>query len=91
MEKQRLSDEIRSLVRSNGIDAVGFAKASEFSDYLLNRHQRRDPNLSLPDAKSIIVAGIYIGGVTLPEWEDPWYGRTSRLYLSGFFHDVGKC
>ena len=90
MEKHLLSENIRSLADSLGIDAVGFAKASEFTSYALNQHQRRDPKLTLPNAKSIIIAGIYIGGVTMPEWKNAWYGRTSRLYLSGFFLDVVK-
>ena len=90
MEKHLLSEQIKSVADSLGIDAIGFAGASEFSDYLLNQHQRRDPKLTLPNAKSIIIAGIYIGGVTMPEWENPWYGRTSRLYLSEFFLDVVK-
>ena len=90
MEKHLLSENIRSLADSVGIDAVGFAKASEFTSYALNQHQRRDPKLTLPNAKSIIIAGIYIGGVTMPEWKNAWYGRTSRLYLSGFFLDVVK-
>jgi epoxyqueuosine reductase len=90
LEKQLLSKKIRHLAESAGIDVVGFAEAAEFSGYALTRHQRRDPKLILPDAKSIIVAGIYIGGVTMPEWKNAWYGRTSRLYLSGFFLDVVK-
>ena len=90
MEKHLLSENIRNLADSVGIDAVGFAEASEFTSYLLNYHQRRDPKLTLPNAKSIIIAGIYIGGVTLPAWENAWYGRTSSLYLSGFFLDVVK-
>ncbi len=90
MEKHLLSENIRSLSDSVGIDAVGFTEASEFTSYALNYHQRRDPKLTLPNAKSIIIAGIYIGGVTLPAWENAWYGRTSRLYLSGFFLDVVK-
>jgi len=90
MEKDLLSKNIRSLAESVGIDAVGFAEASEFTNYALNYHQRRDPKLTLPDAKSIIIAGIYIGGATLPAWQNAWYGRTSRLYLSGFFNDVLK-
>ncbi len=81
MEKHLLSENIRSLADSVGIDAVGFTEASEFTSYALNYHQRRDPKLTLPNAKSIIIAGIYIGGVTLPAWENAWYGRTSRLYL----------
>jgi epoxyqueuosine reductase QueG len=59
MEKHLLSENIRSLADSIGIDAVGFAEAFEFTNYALNHHQRRDPKLTLPNAKSIIVAGIY--------------------------------
>jgi len=90
MNKQSLSENIRTLADSKGIDAIGFAKASEFVNYSLNRHQRRDPKLTMPKAKSIIVAGIYIGSVTMPEWRNVRYGRTSRLYLSEFFLDVVK-
>ena len=90
MEKQLLSENIKNLANSIGIDAVGFAEATEFTNYALIHSQRRSPKLNLPNAKSIIMAGIYIGGITLPEWKNPWYGRTSRLYLSGFFLDVVK-
>ncbi len=82
--------KIKNLADSIGIDALGFADASEFSGYAWTDSLRRDPKLSLPDAKTIIVAGIYIGGVTLSGWTNPLYGRTSRLYLSDFFLDVVK-
>jgi epoxyqueuosine reductase QueG len=36
------------------------------------------------------VAGIYIGGLVLPSWDKSYMGRTSRLFLSGFFNDVVK-
>ena len=85
-----LSKKIRHIADATGIDALGFAEASEFTDYALNHAQRKNPRRSLPGAKTIIVAGIYIGGLTLPAWSDPWYGRTSRLYLSEFFLDVVK-
>ena len=85
-----LSKEIQCLGEASGIDVIGFANASGFLKYLLKEHQRRSPKLTLPSAKSIIVAGIYIGGVTMPEWDNPWYGRTGRLYLSEFFLDVVK-
>ena len=84
------SEKIKSLAESLGIDAIGFTEASEFTGYVLSQHKRRDPKVTLENARSIIVAGIYIGGVTMPEWENPWYGRTSRLYLSEFFLDVVK-
>ncbi len=90
MKNHLLTEEIKSLAESLGIDAIGFTMASEFTDYSMGHHRRRDPRLTLPSAKSIISAGIYIGGVIMPEWNNPWYGRTSRLYLSEFFHDVVK-
>jgi len=90
MGKNLLSEKIKSLAESLGIDAIGFTEASEFTGYVLSQHKRRDPKLTLKNARSIIVAGIYIGGVTMPEWKNPWYGRTSRLYFSEFFLDVVK-
>jgi epoxyqueuosine reductase len=90
METTILSDAISRLADSLGIDVLGFAAAAEFEGYLLPRSLRRDPRLSLSDAKTIILAGIYIGGVVLPSWDEPRMGRTSRLFLSGFFNDVVK-
>ena len=90
MVNERLSEKITDLAPTIGIDALGFTDAMEFKDYALSDSRRRDPKLSLPDASTIIVAGIYIGGLTLPAWTNPWYGRTSRLYLSQWFLDVVK-
>lgn len=90
MVDELFTEKIENFADSIGIDALGFAGASEFTDYALSNSRRRDPKLSLPDAKTIIVAGIYIGGLTLPAWTNPWYGRTSRLYLSEWFLDVVK-
>ncbi len=90
MNKESLSKEIRHLAYSAGIDVLGFADTSDFPNYALSHSRRRDPKLSLQDARTIIVTGIYIGGLILKDWTNPWYGRTSRLYLSGFFLDVVK-
>nr|BAM62523.1 iron-sulfur cluster-binding protein [uncultured microorganism] len=90
MKKTVLSENIRRLADSLGIDVLGFAEASEFEGYILNRSKRRDPRLSLSDAKTIIVAGIYIGGLVLPSWHKSYVGKTSRLFLSGFFNDAVK-
>ena len=90
MDGKGLSEEIRNIADGSMIDVVGFADASEFSNYTLKESKRRNPRLTMPNAKSIVVAGIYIGGTTMPEWENAWYGRTSRLYISGFFLDIVK-
>ena len=83
-----MKNKITQLTATGEIDVVGFADASPFQDYAWKKYKRRAPGLSMREAKSIIIAGIYIGGVTLPSWDNPWYGRTSRLYLSGHFLDV---
>ncbi len=85
-----LSERIKALVSSLDIDIVGFADASKFDGYRQRDSIRRDPRISLPGAKSIIVVGVYIGGVALPAWNKPTTGRTSRLFLSGYFNDVVK-
>jgi hypothetical protein len=89
-EKGLFLEKIRNLADTIGIDTLGFAKAGTFTYYTLSHSRGRDPKLSLPDAKKIIVAGIYLGGLTVPAWRNPWYGRTSRSYLSAFFLDVVK-
>jgi len=90
MENELLSKKIRDLAESNGIDILGFTDASEFKGYAVKDSLRQSPELSLPEAEIIIVAGIYIGGVTLPSWTNQMFGRTSRLYLSEFFLDIVK-
>ena len=88
MDHSHLSEKIRETAEASGIDALGFAATDPFDQYAIANSRRRDPKLSMPDAKTIIVAGVYIGGVTLPVWNDANYGRTSRLFLSGFFLDM---
>ena len=88
MNKDILIEKIRYIAKSNGIDTLGFVKAYAFQTYALRDSKRRNPSLSLPNARAIIIAGVYIGGLALLSWEKRLYGRTSRLYLSGFFLDV---
>jgi len=90
MGKNNIQENIRKLAKYQGIDVLGFADASKFKDYLLKNSKRQDPKLSLSDAKTIIVVGVYIGGLVLPSWSKSNFGRTSRLFLSGFFNDVIK-
>lgn len=83
-----LSSRIRELADSIPVDVIGFANADPFADYGLGDSPRRDPRISLADAKTIVVVGVYIGGLVLPSWNNPGVARTSRLFLSGYFNDV---
>ena len=85
-----LAEEIGALAREAGIDVVRTTHAQPFHGYLLADSPRRDPHLSLAEARSILLFGVYIGGFVLPAWDDPTVGRTSRLILSGFDLDLVK-
>ena len=52
--RKMLSKKIRDIADTIGIDALGFAEASEFTDYTLNHAQRKNPKRALPGAKTII-------------------------------------
>ncbi|MEW6226864.1 MAG: 4Fe-4S double cluster binding domain-containing protein [Bacillota bacterium] len=71
-----------------GLDDLGVARADPFDGYAIAGSRRRDPRLTLPEARSLIVVGVYIGAFVLPGWEDRTIGRTSRLFLSGYYADV---
>jgi epoxyqueuosine reductase QueG len=51
-EKTVLSENIRKLADSLGIDVLGFAEASEFEGYLLDRSKRRYTALICDDSKN---------------------------------------
>jgi epoxyqueuosine reductase len=86
----KLKEQITELAKKEGIDIVRISQADPFEGYLLSNSVRRDPHLTLPEAHSLIIFGIYIGGFNLSDWDNPAIGRTSRLFLSGFFCDVLK-
>jgi len=90
MNKEKRTEAIRDLALTSGIDTLGITHAEPFLNYRISDSIRCDPSVTVPHAKSIIVAGIYIGGLTLPVWTDMNYGRTSRLFQSGFFLDIIK-
>ncbi|NIQ37834.1 MAG: hypothetical protein GTN81_04500 [Proteobacteria bacterium] len=85
-----LSDQIRQFAQRQHIDVFRITHPGPFKGYPFPESPRRDPHLTLPKAHSIIIAGIYIGGFRLPDWDNPAVGRTSHLFLSGFFLDVVK-
>jgi len=83
-------ERIRELAKNEGIDIIRITHADRFEGYLLPYSPRQDPHRTLAEARFLIIAGIYIGGFDLPEWANPTIGRTSHLFLSGFFCDVVK-
>jgi len=48
----------------------------------------RQPKDLMPEAKSLIISSVYIGGFRLPDEDLDIHGRMSRLTLSGFYFNV---
>ena len=86
--EQALRERIEQIGEKEGINLISYISAERFERKSLERSQRNDPHNFLPEAHSIVVVGVYIGGHSLPHWDDPRVGRTSRLFLSGFTRDV---
>ena len=63
MGDKMLAGEIKNIAESSLIDVIGFTDASEFSNYTLKQSKRRDPKLTLPQTKSIII--IYLNEILL--------------------------
>jgi hypothetical protein len=83
-----VANRIRQLAVDGDIQMTGFTHASSFDNYLIPDSRRQNPRGVLPHARTLIVCGVYIGGYRIPNWDDPSTGRTSRLFLSGFYSDV---
>ena len=55
-----LSQKIQSRAAEIGLDVLGITEATPFTDYRMQESIRRDPRLTMPAARSIIVAGVTV-------------------------------
>jgi epoxyqueuosine reductase len=89
-QSSMLSNKIKNIAESEGIDIIRITDASPFDNYNVQNSVRRSPHLSVKQPRAIIICGIYIGGFSLPDWDNPIIGKTNRLFLSGYYSDVVK-
>jgi len=87
MSLVNLQEKIQELAYSGGIDIIMFAEPGPF-DYAWDNSPRRDPHLTLPNAQTLIICGIYISGLAIPDPNDSCIGQFSRLILSGFYQPL---
>jgi len=83
-----LTEELKDEGIKRGLEEIRITRANPFEGYIVPESKRRDPCLTILGARSLIVVGAYIGAFAPPDWEDSATGRTSRLFLSGFYHDI---
>ena len=83
---EQIKGRLKEIAEENMLSEIRFvdAEALEPKDLFAGRQ----PKDLMPDAKSLIVTSIYIGGFRLPDADPDEHGRMSRLTLSGFYWNV---
>ena len=91
MNEAIMKDEIIELSRISYIDEIRFIDSDQLTDDYIGDERKfagRQPTDIMPDAKTIIIAAVYIGRfITINR---PGYGRMSRLVLSGYYSNIIK-
>ena len=83
---EQIKDTLKQIAAQNMINEIRFIDAESLEPRDL--FKGRQPKDLMPEAKSLIVSGIYIGGFRFPEECSDEYGRMSRLTLSGFYWNI---
>ena len=86
-----MRDEIIGLSKISYIDEIRFIDSNKLTDDYIGDERKfigRQPTNIMPDAETIIIAAIYIGGFVTANY--PEYGRMSRLVLSGYYSNIVK-
>lgn len=82
----RIKEELKKIAASHMINELRFINAEALEPREL--FHGRQPKDLMPDAKSLIIVSVYIGGFRLPDEEPDEHGKISRLTLSGFYWNV---
>lgn len=82
----QLKEELKRIAEDQMISEIRFVDAEPLAPAEL--FCGRQPKDLMPDAKSLIIASVYIGAFRLPGVDPDIHGRMSRLTLSGFYWNV---
>lgn len=83
---EQIKEKLKEIAEENMISEIRFIDAEALEPKELFRD--RQPKDLMPDAKSLIISSVYIGGFRLPDEDLDEHGRLSRLTLSGFYWNV---
>jgi epoxyqueuosine reductase len=82
---EQIKEKLKQIADDHMISEIRFIDAEALEPREI--FQGRQPKDLMPDAKSLIISTVYIGGFHLPD--DPYkHARMSRLTLSGFYWNV---
>ncbi len=83
---EQIKEKLKQIAEEYMMSEIRFIDAEPLEPRELFRD--RQPKDLMPDAKSLIISSVYIGGFRLPDGELDEHGRMSRLTLSGFYWNV---
>ena len=81
-----IKKKLRRIAEDCMLNEIRFIDAEDLEPREL--FEGRQPKDLMPEARSLIISSVYIGGFRLPEEGDDTRGRMSRLTLSGFYWNV---
>ncbi len=70
------------------MDLVGIAGAESFDGYRWQDSVMRDPHLTLPEAKAIVIVGVHEKGLSAADAPANKLGRIARSYASGHEYNL---
>ncbi|MFB0519493.1 MAG: epoxyqueuosine reductase [Acidobacteriota bacterium] len=84
----KLTEKVKEVGLSSGLDLVGIAPADSFEGYRWEDSVMRDPKLSMPEARSLVIVGV----CDLKKLRAPQtiglMGRVARSYAAGHEFDL---
>ena len=83
---EQIKEKLKQIAGDHMISEIRFIDAEELEPKEL--FHGRQPKDLMPDAKSLIISSVYIGGFQLSDEPLDDHARLSRLTLSGFYWNV---
>ncbi len=83
---ESLKEKMKKIAYEHMIDEIRFIDAEALEPKEV--FSGRQPKDFMPEAKSLVISTVYIGGFYLPDTDLDLHGKMSRLALSGFYWNV---
>jgi len=79
----KLTEKVKKFALSSNFDMVGIAPAEPFAGYRWKTSSMRDPKLSMPEAKSLVIVGVCDLNKLKKSDDVGFKGKIARSYAAG--------
>lgn len=83
-----LTEEVKRVAFSSGLDMVGISPAGPFTGYRWRTSKMRDPRISMPVAKSLVIVGVCDLKRLIKAEEFVLKGKIARSYAAGHEYNL---